>query len=78
MQAYLDMGNIHFNRSTAGVISCEVEDGSVTGTLLGSRADYKVGVEIEDGSSNLQTSHTGEKEIRIKIDMGRVDLDFAE
>lgn len=78
LQAYLDMGNIHFNRSTAGVISCEVEDGSVTGTLLGSRADYKVGVEIEDGSSNLQTSHTGEKEIRIKIDMGRVDLDFAE
>ena len=78
LQAYLHMGNIYFERSTAGVISCEVEDGSVTGTLLGSRADYKVGVEIEDGNSNLQTSHTGEKEIRIKIDQGRVDLDFTE
>lgn len=77
-KAYLDMGNIVFDRSTAGLISCEVEDGNVTGTLLGSREDYKVGVEVEDGSSNLQTSHTGEKEIRIKIDMGRVDLNFTE
>lgn len=71
-------GDVKLEASTAGLLDIQIQDGSVSGTLLGSRMDYKAGVEIRDGHSNLQTSHTGDKEIRIRMRDGDVEIGFAD
>ncbi len=74
----LDYGAINLNGVTAQLLDFDVEDGDVEGLLLGSKADYKVGTQIEDGESNLKTSHEGEKEIRAKIEYGNLNLRFEK
>ena len=71
-------GAINLNGVTAQLLDFDVEDGDVEGLLLGSKADYKVGTQIEDGESNLKTSHEGEKEIRAKIEYGNLNLRFEK
>ena len=71
-------GSVKLDRSTARLLSFDMRDGNVTGTLLGKESDYKVGVEIRDGSTNLTTSHTGDKEIRAKLQDGNIKLQFVD
>lgn len=74
----LEYGTIQLNGVTAQLLEFDVEDGNVEGTLLGSKTDYKVSTQMKDGRSNLETSHTGEKEIRAKIEYGNLNLNFEQ
>jgi hypothetical protein len=72
----LEYGSIGLNDVTAQLLDFDVEDGDIEGILLGTKADYKVSTQIEDGESNLKTSHEGAKEIRAKIEYGNLNLRF--
>ena len=75
----LDKGYITLDDTDSLEYDFKVETGKITGSVLGSSSDYTIEQSIEDGVSNL-TSRTGSvdgKVIKLALDTGIVDIDFA-
>ena len=79
LDAELDKGYIKLDDTNSLEYNFKVETGKITGSVLGSSSDYTIEQSIEDGVSNL-TSRTGSvdgKVIKLALDTGIVDIDFA-
>ena len=77
--AEIDKGYITLDDTDSLEYDFKVEIGKITGSVLGSSSDYTIEQSIEDGVSNL-TSRTGSvdgKVIKLALDTGIVDIDFA-
>lgn len=72
----VDAGNVDFTglRPESADIYCRM--GSVDGTLKGSSADYRAECGVSMGECSVEGQGTGDRLIRISVDMGSIDLDY--
>lgn len=78
LDAELDKGYITLDDTDSLEYDFKVETGKITGSVLGSSSDYTIEQSMEHGISNL-TSRTvsGSKVMKLALDTGIVDIDFA-
>lgn len=74
----VDNGDIDVAVLKADKISLEADNGDVEATIFGKQADYTVTVELDLGESNIRNSVGGTKTLYVSVDLGDIEIDFAE
>ena len=77
LKVNLKSGNVKLDNITVSNINAKIDSGYVSGSILGSKADYTISVSVDSGYSNLsdQTGSTN-KRITVKINSGSLKIKF--
>ena len=81
-------GNVDAGNSSGGIkledlkaggnINLRNTSGSIRGTIVGNKSDYKIRSEVTSGSSNLDDSDSGNRELNAKVTSGSIKIEFKD
>lgn len=71
-----DNGSIVFDKAVLENARISSDNGSVQGTLIGKKSDYKITASADNGSSNLSDTNSGKYTLNVTADNGSINLDF--
>ncbi len=61
-----------------GNINLSNTSGSIRGTIVGNKSDYKIRSQVTSGSSNLDDTDTGSRELNARVSSGSIKIEFKE
>ncbi len=70
-------GMISCERLTSEDISLQVSNGSISGSIVGEYRQYSVETKVQNGSSNLKDSDSGDWKLYLKVSNGSIRMDFV-
>lgn len=75
--AKTDNGAVTFERIAGDALTFQVGNGAVSGSILGTKDDYKITASTGLGSCNLSDTFTGEKTLNARTGCGAIKIDFV-
>ena len=76
LDASSDVGTINFDRVDCKDIECESDVSAIKGTLVGKEEDYSIECKTEFGACNLSDRSGGERKLKVRTDVGTIEIKF--
>lgn len=76
LDASSNVGTINFDRVDCKDIECESDVSAIKGTLVGKEEDYSIDCRADLGACNLSDRSGGERKLKIRTDIGDIDIKF--
>lgn len=73
-----DNSNLELNQVKSDAYDCELENGDISGVLIGQETDYNIRIQVRNGTSTLNSNSNlgAEKSLRFEVDNGNVKTNF--
>ena len=78
VEAETNNGAINLERLSADDISMKADNGAISGTILGTKEEFRIAVSTGNGTCNLKDKENGEKSLRVRAGNGSIRIFFTD
>ena len=78
LKVKIDAGDFEFRGLETHEADIYCRLGNVSGTLKGSPSDYDVDCRVRMGESSVSDPGTGDRPVKVEVDMGSIDIDYRK